>query len=126
MPTGPSTILLADDEYAALEVLELLLRGEGFEVVTASDGQEALQVMASHTVDLVITDYKMPGMDGVELCARLQADPRFSSIPILMTSATYVIEKTPPPGVVAFIQKPIKWRVLLAKIQSILSNRPAL
>ncbi|HEX4340928.1 MAG TPA: response regulator [Polyangiaceae bacterium] len=124
MATGPPTILLADDEYAALEVLELLLRGEGFDVVTASDGVEALEVVAARQVDLVITDFKMPRMDGVELCARLQADPRSSSIPILMTSATYVLEKTPPPGVVAFIPKPIRWPVLLEKVRSTLAARP--
>ncbi len=123
MPTGPPTILLVDDEYAALEVLELLLRGEGFEVVTASDGQQALDVVGQRHVDLVITDYKMPGMDGLELCERLQADPRFSSIPIFMTSATYVLEKSPPAGVVRFVQKPIKWVALLAQIRSTLTNR---
>ncbi|HVW30247.1 MAG TPA: response regulator [Polyangiaceae bacterium] len=123
MPTGPPTILLADDEYAALEVLELLLRGEGFEVVTAPDGERALAVLRSRAVDLVITDYKMPVMDGLELCKRLQSDEALRSIPILMTSATYSVNRRLPAGVVAFIEKPIQFPVLLAKIRSTLDGR---
>lgn len=120
MATGPPTILLADDEYAALEVLELLLRGEGFDVVTASEGQEALDILMSRNVELVITDYKMPGMDGLELIARLQADPRLRGIPIFMTSATYSVQKALPPGVAAFVQKPIEFRALLARVKAAL------
>lgn len=120
MSTGPPTILLADDEYAALEVLEFLLRAEGYDVVTASDGREALSVAASRTVDLVVTDYKMPGMNGLELCARLQADPKLSRIPILLTSATYSVQRVLPEGVVAFIPKPIHFPFLLEKIRSTL------
>ena len=120
MATGPPTILLADDEYAALEVLELLLRGEGFDVVTASEGQEALDILMSRKVELVITDYKMPGMDGLELIARLQADPSLSSIPIFMTSATYSVQKALPAGVVAFVQKPIQFRKLLERVKATL------
>jgi CheY-like chemotaxis protein len=120
MSTGPPTILLADDEYAALEVLEFLLRAEGYDVVTASDGLEALSLAASRAVDLVITDYKMPGMDGLELCARLHADPKLSRIPIVLTSATYSVRKSLPAGVIAFIPKPIHFPLLLEKVRSTL------
>jgi CheY-like chemotaxis protein len=122
MSTGPPTILLADDEYASLEVLELLLRAEGYDVVTASDGEEALNIATARTVDLVITDYKMPGMNGLELCVRLHADPKLSRIPILMTSATYSVKKSMPPGVLAFIPKPIHFPLLLAKIRATLDG----
>jgi CheY-like chemotaxis protein len=125
MPNAPLKILLADDEFAALEVLELLLRAEGFDVVTASDGQEALELMAAESVDLVVTDYKMPRMDGLEFCSRMQLDPRFSAVPVLMTSATYGIEKALPPGVVAFVPKPIDFTILLAKIRALLQATAA-
>ena len=122
MPTGPPTILLADDWYAALEVLEFLLRADGYEVVTAADGHEALSVAASRAVDLVVTDYKMPGMNGLELCARLQSDPQLSRIPIFLTSATYAVQRALPPGVIAFIPKPIHFPLLLEKIRSTLDG----
>jgi sigma-B regulation protein RsbU (phosphoserine phosphatase) len=122
MATGPPTILIADDEYAALEVLELLLRSEGYDVVTASNGEEALTQIDSRAVDLVLTDYKMPGMDGLELCMRLQSNPNLSHIPILMTSATYGVQKALPACVVAFIPKPIQFHLLLEKIRSTLAR----
>ena len=120
MSTGPPTILLADDEYAALEVLEFLLRAEGYDVVTASDGLEALTIATSRAVDLVVSDYKMPGMNGLELCKHLQADPKLSRIPILLTSATYSVQRALPAGVVAFIPKPIHFPLLLEKIRNTL------
>lgn len=122
MPNAPPKILLADDEYPALEVLEILLRGEGFEVVTASDGQEALEILAQQPIDLIITDYKMPRMDGFELCARLRKDPRLSAIPVLMTSATYGIDKMLPREVRAFIPKPIVFPSLLAMVHAVLTS----
>src|SRR5258708_26641369 len=106
MPNAPPKILLAADEFAALEGLQLLLCAEGFEVVTASDGQEALELLAAEDVDLVVTDYKMPRMDGLELCSRLQLDPRFSAIPLIITSPTYSRERALPPGAVAFVPQP--------------------
>lgn len=122
MPSGPPTILLADDEYAALEVLELLLRGEGFDVVTAPDGEKALALLRSRAVDLVITDYKMPVMDGLELCKRLQSDDALRNIPIFLTSATYAVNRQLPAGIVAFFEKPIQFPLLLAKIRSTLEG----
>jgi KaiC/GvpD/RAD55 family RecA-like ATPase len=73
--------------------------------------------------DLVITDYKMPRMDGFQLCAHLLEDPRFSSIPILMASASYGIQKSIPREVVGFIHKPIHFPVLLSKIREVLDRR---
>jgi CheY-like chemotaxis protein len=122
MPNGAPLILLADDEFAALGVLELLLRAEGFEVVTAADGQEALDIATARSVDLIITDYKMPRMNGAELCSRLQQDPRLSAIPVFMASATYGVQRTLPPGVVAFIPKPIAFPALLTKIRAVLAG----
>jgi CheY-like chemotaxis protein len=112
-----------DDEFASLEVLALLLVGEGFRVVTASNGEEALLRLTEQVVDLVITDYKMPKMDGSELCLRMLADPRLQSIPVIFTSATYRQDVHRPSNVTAFLSKPLLFSELLRSVHRILSDQ---
>src|SRR5260370_1365678 len=107
MTAEPHNILVVDDEFASLEVLALLLTAEGYQVPTASTGEEALARLAASPVDLVITDYKMPKMDGRELCERMLSDPRFASIPVIFTSATYRQDLPRPANVRAFLSKPL-------------------
>ena len=66
------TILVADDESHILHVVSLKLRNAGYRVVTARDGQEALELAQQEHPDLLITDYHMPQLSGLELCQRLQ------------------------------------------------------
>jgi CheY-like chemotaxis protein len=70
------TILVADDESHILSVVSLKLRNAGYRVLTAADGQEALDVALHERPDLLITDYHMPQLSGLELCRRLKQDPR--------------------------------------------------
>jgi len=123
MTAGPHTVLVVDDEYASLEVLALLLVGEGFQVLTASNGEEALQRLTEGPVDLVVTDYKMPKMDGAELCERMLADPRFSDIPVIFTSATYRQDVPRASNVRAFFSKPLLFNSLLAATHQILAQK---
>ena len=82
------TILLVDDEYSIIEVLSYLLEEEGYAVLTASNGQVALDRVAKKVPDLVVTDQMMPVMTGTELLAALRKDPALQHVPvILMTSA---------------------------------------
>src|SRR5665213_1848213 len=81
------TILVADDESHILNVVSLKLRNAGYRVVTASDGQEALELAVAEKPDLVITDYHMPRLSGIELCRRLKQDAATSSIPAIMLTA---------------------------------------
>ena len=122
MAEKPHSVLAVDDEFASLEVLALLLKGEGFEVLTASNGEEALALLAGTKVDIVITDYKMPKMDGSELCLRLLADERLSNIPVVFTSATYRQDVPRPRNVAAFFSKPLLFRELLARVHEILRD----
>ncbi|HTA89020.1 MAG TPA: response regulator [Polyangiaceae bacterium] len=123
MTAGPHTVLVVDDEFASLEVLALLLIGEGFLVLTASNGDEALTRLAEQPVELVITDYKMPKMDGSELCERMLSDPRYQSIPVIFTSATYRQDIPRPSNVRAFFSKPLLFKNLLTAVHQILAQQ---
>ena len=80
----PPRILLADDEQAIQTLLSFPLRREGYEVVQASDGREALARFSEQTFDLVVLDVMMPRVDGLEVCKRLRAK---STVPIIMLTA---------------------------------------
>ncbi len=121
MTDAAYSLLVVDDEFASLEVLALLLTGEGFQVLTASNGEEALRVLADSAVNLVITDYKMPKMDGNELCLRMLADPRFAEIPVIFTSATYRQDVPRPDNVAAFFNKPLLFEQVIRAVRKILA-----
>jgi DNA-binding response OmpR family regulator len=84
MPDSSSTILLVDDEDAVQKLLAYPLEREGFRVVQARDGQEALDLFASERIDLVVLDLMLPKLDGLEVCKRLRAT---STVPIIMLTA---------------------------------------
>jgi len=79
-----STILLVDDEDSVQKLLTYPLERDGFRVVSARDGEEALQRFAAEPVDLVVLDIMLPKLDGLEVCKRLRAE---SSVPIIMLTA---------------------------------------
>ncbi|HWG56406.1 MAG TPA: response regulator transcription factor [Gaiellaceae bacterium] len=81
---GTSTILLVDDEDAVQKLLRFPLEREGFRVVAARDGEEALQRFSEEPIDLVVLDLMLPKLDGLEVCKRLRAG---SSVPIIMLTA---------------------------------------
>ena len=118
------TILLVDDEYASLEALALLLRKEGYQIATASDGEDALVRLRERQPDLVITDYWMPKMDGLELSRRMQEDEHWRSIPLLLTTAAYDIALRRTPGVIGVFPKPIPYLALLTTIKELLADKP--
>jgi DNA-binding response OmpR family regulator len=84
MAERPTRILLADDEQSILTLLSYPLRKDGYEVVRAADGVEALDRFAEGEFDLVVLDVMMPHLDGLEVCRRLRAT---SSVPIIMLTA---------------------------------------
>src|SRR5258705_9593326 len=80
-------ILVVDDEPDLVELLQHHLRREHYDVATASDGEKALAEARRIVPDLVVLDLMLPGMDGLEVCRRLRADPRTMQIPIVMLTA---------------------------------------
>lgn len=81
-------ILLADDEPDILKAFSVRLTSRGYEVLHATNGQEALAVARAQRPDLVILDQHMPPMDGSEVCQRLKGDPDCQAIPVLLLTAT--------------------------------------
>jgi CheY-like chemotaxis protein len=82
-----ATILCVDDDPGVLEALELFLMSEDFAVITARNGAEALLRVQEQWPDLIITDYRMPGMTGLELCKRLRVSRVMRRIPIILHTA---------------------------------------
>ena len=70
----PPRILVVDDNRANVDILRARLAAHGYEIVTASDGEEALAAVGAHQPDLILLDVMMPKLDGIEVCRRLRAD----------------------------------------------------
>jgi CheY-like chemotaxis protein len=119
------TILVADDESHILNVVSLKLRNAGFRVVTASDGLEALTIAQQEKPNLIITDYHMPGMSGLELCRALKENAETSNIPaIMLTARGYHLEPrdTEQSGILRMLSKPFSPRQLLSAVNEILEK----
>jgi DNA-binding response OmpR family regulator len=80
-------VLVADDEHNIRNILDFSLHAEGFIVLSALNGEEAFRLAVESTPDLIILDVMMPGQGGVETCRALKADPRTSSIPVILLTA---------------------------------------
>jgi len=85
-------ILLVEDNARLLRSMAFLLHVAGFEVLTAGDGVEALDILRKRAPDLIIADIDMPRLDGYELLRRLRADQRWSSIPFIFSSDKYDLD----------------------------------
>ena len=115
-------ILLVDDEPDILEILEYNLRKEGYEVVTADNGEEGLLRAEEESPDLIVLDIMMPVMDGVEVCRKLRADPRYDNTVITFLTAReedYSQIAALDTGGDDYITKPISPRVLLSRVKAL-------
>ena len=116
-------LLLADDEPSMRKVLELRLNFWGYAVRCANDGAEAVQLAAAEIPDLILLDVMMPGMDGLQACRHLKADPKTCEIPVVLVTAKDtrgLAEQVQASGADAFLQKPYDYTVLQRLIQRLL------
>lgn len=116
-------ILMVDDEQDIIELLSYNLSREGFEVATATDGEEALKKIMAKNFDLVILDLMMPGIQGMELCRILRNDPKTKYLPIIMlTAKTEEVDRILglEMGADDYITKPFSPRELIARIKAVL------
>lgn len=119
--TIPTTILIIDDSEAVRRLLHAYLRMEGYQVIEASNGRMGVTTVAEKKPDLILLDISMPIMDGYSVCARLQQDEDFRSIPILMLSSLTDTESKMRAfelGAVDYITKPVSRGELTARIQT--------
>jgi two-component system alkaline phosphatase synthesis response regulator PhoP len=118
----PKKILIADDEPDILEIIQYNLQSEGYEVITAKNGNDALDLAKKHQPDLIILDIMMPGKNGIEVCNILRLQPVFNDTLIIFLSAlsdegTEV--KGLETGADDYLTKPISPKILLSKVNAL-------
>ena len=114
-------ILVIDDELSIVEMLSAFLEEEGLQVMTAYNGQEGLERLANAQPAVVVSDVMMPLLDGWELCRRMQADPRYQSIPVVLMSAMRTTPSMAGCRYAALVSKPFELDELLQTITRLLN-----
>ncbi len=115
------TILLVEDDADSRGTLAAILLAEGYDVLTAGDGREALEMLARERPALIVLDLIMPGMDGWQFLQRLNRDDDFAMIPVVVASAA----DREPAGVAGFFAKPLDVSGLLKTVRDTLEKRAA-
>ena len=117
-------VLVVDDEKQIRDLLQKFLKREGYEVIVASDGKEAIELAKKERPEVVLLDIKLPKIDGIEVCRRLKADREIAFLPILMISAFE--DKRPEAegaGAEGFISKPVDLMQVSVQIKTTLNLR---
>ena len=120
--------LVVDDEFHILQVVAIKLRNNGFDVMTAENGAQALQMAREHKPDIVITDYQMPVMSGIELIEQLRSDPDTRSTPVVMlTARNFSIDQEQQQrlSIADCLSKPFSPREVLQTVENVLNHNPA-
>ena len=119
--TETITILAVDDQPANLRLLDAVLSPRGYRVVRATSGEQALELLPSSDVDLVLLDIVMPGIDGYEVCRRIRSAPETAFLPVVMITASGHQEKARAieAGADDFVSKPFDQSELLARVASL-------
>ena len=121
-------VLIVDDEVQLVTMVQMRLEANGYEVITANDGEEGLQKAKDENPDLIMLDVMMPKMDGYKVCGLLKNDMRYSKIPVILFTARAQQDDKEVGGEVgadAYITKPFEPPVLLAKIEELLNKSGA-
>ena len=125
MSDGKKKILVVDDEQDIVQLLLIRLRAAGYEVSSASDGEQGYLMAKSMQPDLILLDLMLPKMDGYQVCALLKKDPRYAKLPIILCTARSEEEtagRRAEAGADAFITKPFTPQALLGKIQEFITR----
>ncbi|MDY7009247.1 MAG: response regulator [Planctomycetota bacterium] len=118
-------VLVADDEAHIRHVVKIKLTQAGYEVLTAMDGEEALELAITEKPDVIITDYQMPYMSGLELCTHLRKNEPTKDIPILMLTARgfdITEHEMAEVGIRGVLSKPFSPREALRRVQNFLKT----
>ena len=115
--------LVVDDEFHIVQVVAIKLRNNGFEVITADNGADAYDLACEHKPDIVVTDYQMPRLTGLELIEKLRANPQTASIPVIMLTARgFAIEDQQKEslGISACLSKPFSPREVFQTVEDVI------
>ncbi|MEW2565597.1 response regulator [Streptomyces sp. NPDC047070] len=125
VPGASGRVLVVDDNKVIRQLIRVNLELEGFEVVTAADGVECLDVIHQVRPDVVTLDVVMPRLDGLRTAARLRADPRTRDLPLAIISACtqYEVESGLDVGVDAFLSKPFEPTDLVRLVRQLRERR---
>ena len=126
MANHPPRILVADDQADVLEALKLLLKGEGFEIDEAADGQAALDRVRADPPDLVFLDMNIPGSSGAEVLMQIKADPATDGVKVIIVTADGEEgrERAIGMGADEYFTKPFSPITLLPTVERVLSSPP--
>lgn len=116
-------VLVVDDEVYILHILDFILGAENYDVVTATNGEQALQKVRDEKPDLVVLDIMMPKLDGYETCRRIKSDPKTKLIPVILLTAKgrEVDQKLGREvGASDYITKPFSPSKLIERVQAVL------
>ncbi|MEJ2696542.1 MAG: response regulator [Candidatus Sulfobium sp.] len=119
-------ILIVDDDRLIRQLLSLILRSAGYSVVEAVNGEDALDKLKEIAIDLVITDLRMPGIDGIELTRELRMNPEYEYVPVIMLTSDFMGYKRregEQAGVNGWISKPFIPQQLVRTIREFQSDR---
>jgi len=117
----PARILIVDDEPFNVDLLEQQLAEQGYRTIVATDGAQALERLAAEAPDLVLLDWMMPGMDGLEVLRRMRAEPRWAAVPVIMLTARGSTEdkvRALDAGADDYVTKPTDEAELWARIRA--------
>ncbi len=117
------TVLIADDEHNIRHILDFSLHAEGFDVLLAHTGEDALALARKHDPDLIILDVMMPGKGGIETCRALKEDPHTAGIPvILLTARSSKADRSAgeEAGADGYITKPFSPQKVIDTVQGLL------
>ena len=123
----PKKLLVADDEPNIVISLEYLMKREGYDVLVATDGNQALEAIQREQPALVLLDVMMPGKTGFEVCQAVRADPALDGVRILMLTAKgreTDVSKGLALGANAYMTKPFSTRALVQKVAELLEAAP--
>lgn len=119
-------ILCADDEPANLTLLEAILSPQGYKIITARDGKEALDIIRSEPVDIALLDVMMPKINGHDVCRAIKSDERYRDIIVIILSGLCEEQESldcSAAGADGFITKPLDYKALIEMIKKLLEAK---
>jgi DNA-binding response OmpR family regulator len=119
-------VLIVDDERPNRDLLEIMLAPEGFDLVTAASGEEALRIIALHPPDAILLDVMMPGMDGYQVAAAIRSNAATQRIPIAMITGRddqHARSLAMRAGADDFLSRPVDRTDLCERVRAMLSDR---